>query len=323
MKRGLFLIVLLAAMLLLGGCGQDDEKLITFSDSGIQSDLIGVNVDGTQLTITQAGTYTITGTCADGNIIVDAPGGKAVDLVLSDLNLTCSRTAPIVVKSGSMVVLTLKEKTQNIITDNHTYSETVDQGEQSADDLLSEIPDAAISSKSPLMIRANGDGKLVVNANSYNGIVSSDTLTIESGVINVTAKNHGIRGKDYVLISGGVITVKAGEDGIKSTNTERPGLGYINFKGGVVNIQAGDEAVIAPRSVNFSGGTITIKSKNIGIKVGTKAGADGTLTGGTVNFMAGIVDITSSDDAILAEKQTKQDSALVTANGKDYSPEAK
>jgi len=318
MKRGLFLSLLLLAVLLLGGCGKSDEKLITFSDSGIQSDLVGVVIQDTTLTINQAGTYTITGSCKEGNIIVDAPEGKAVDLVLKDLNLSCSSTAPIVIKSGSMVILTLKEKTQNIITDSHVYSETVQQGEQSAESLLTDVPDAAISSKCPLLIRANGDGKLVVNANSYNGIVSSDTLTIEGGVINVTAKNHGIRGKDYVLISGGVISVKAGEDGIKSTNTERAGLGYINIKGGVINIQAGDEAVFAPRSVNFSGGTVTIKSKNTGIKVGTKTDADGKLTGGTINFLAGIIDITSSDDAILAEKRVLQDSALVTVNGNEY-----
>jgi|GEM_PF-2940799 hypothetical protein len=318
MKRGLFLLLLLAAALCLGGCGGTEEKLITFSDTGIQSDLVGVAINGTTLTINQAGTYMVTGTCKEGNIIVDAPEGKAIDLVLNDLNLTCSTTAPITIKSGSMVVLTLKEKTQNILTDNHAYSETVEQGEQTAETLLETIPDAAISSKCPLMIRANGDGKLVVNANSYNGIVSSDTLTIESGVINVTAKNHGIRGKDYVLISGGVVTVKAGEDGIKSTNTERAGLGYINFKGGVINIQAGDEAVFAPRSVNFSGGTITIKSKNKGIKVGSKTNADGSLGGGTINFLAGIIDITSSDDAIIAEKQVLQKEALVTTNGKEY-----
>ena len=122
MKRGLFLILLLTAVMLLGGCGAEEEKLITFSDTGIQSDLIGVSIDGTTLTIKQAGTYTITGSCKEGNIIVDAPGGKAIDLVLKDLNLTCSTTAPIVIKEGSLVALTLKEKTQNIITDNHVYS---------------------------------------------------------------------------------------------------------------------------------------------------------------------------------------------------------
>ena len=316
MKRGLFLLLLLCTALMLGGCGSQEEKLITFSDTGVKSDLIGVSIDGTTLTIKQSGTYTVTGTCAEGNIVIDAPEGKSIELILSNLNLTSSKTAPILVKSGSLIVLTIKEKTQNIITDNHKYTETVEQGDQSAESLLTEIPDAAISSKSPLLIRANGDGKLVVNANSYNGIASSDTLTIEGGVINVSAKNHGLRGKDYVLISGGVITVKAGEDGIKSTNTERAALGYINFKGGVINIQAGDEAIYAPRSVNFSGSTVTVKSKNIGVKVGTKSSADEAWTGGTINFLAGTIDITSSDDAIISEKQTKQDSALITVNGK-------
>ena len=101
MKRGLFLILLLCSMLLLGGCGQEEEKLITFSDSEIKSDLIGVSIDGTTLTITQSGTYTITGSCKEGNIIVDAPNGKSIELILNDLNLTCSKTAPIVIKDGS------------------------------------------------------------------------------------------------------------------------------------------------------------------------------------------------------------------------------
>lgn len=309
MKRQILLILALCAAVFLAGCGSTDEKKITFSDDKIVSDLIGVSIDGTTLTINVSGTYTLTGSCAEGNIIIDAPDGKPVNLILDDLNLTSSKTSPIVVRSCSMAILTLKEKTQNIITDNHTYTEMIEQGEQKDSSLLDDAPDAAILSKCPLLIRGDGDGKLVVNANSYNGITSSDTLTIEGGVINVTAKNHALRGKDYLVISGGVLTIKAGEDGIKSTNSEKASLGYINIKGGVINVNAGDEAIYAVHSVNFTGGTITIKSKNTGIK-----------SEGTVNFDSGIIDITSSDDPILSASQTLKEDALVTVNGKKLQP---
>ena len=306
LKRGLLFLTLLAALLLVG-CGKGEEKKITFSDTDIKSDVIGVAIEGTTLTIRAAGTYVLTGSCKEGNIIIDAPAGKSVTLVLDNLELTSTKTSPIYVKDCPLLAITIAERSQNILTDRHTYTEMLSQdGQQTDASDFEEVPSAAIYSKSPLLIRGEGDGQLVINADCYNGITTNDTLTIDGGVINITAKNNALRGKDFVSISGGVLTIKAGNDGIKSTNTENAGLGYITIKGGVINIQADDEGIYAPRSVNFDGGTVTIKSKNTGIK-----------TEGTVNFDAGIITITSKKDApILANTQVHKDDALVTANGK-------
>ena len=306
LKRGLLFLTLLAALLLVG-CGKKEEKKITFSDTDIKSDVIGVAIEGTTLTIRAAGTYVLTGSCKEGNIIVDAPAGKSVTLVLDNLELTSTKTSPIYVKDCPLLAITIAERSQNILTDRHTYTEMLSQdGQQTDASDFEEVPSAAIYSKSPLLIRGEGDGQLVINADCYNGITTNDTLTIDGGVINITAKNNALRGKDFVSIGGGVLTIKAGNDGIKSTNTENAGLGYITIKGGVINIQADDEGLYAPRSVNFDGGTVTIKSKNTGIK-----------TEGTVNFDAGIITITSKKDApILANTQVHKDDALVTANGK-------
>ena len=60
----------------------------------------------------------------------------------------------------------------------------------------------------------------------------------------------------------------------------------------------------APRSVSFDGGTVTIKSKNTGIK-----------TEGTVEFDSGIITVTSNDEPVLCGTQTKKGTALVTLNG--------
>ncbi|MBO4686430.1 MAG: carbohydrate-binding domain-containing protein [Lachnospiraceae bacterium] len=306
MKRLLLLTLMLAAILFTG-CGKQTEKKITFSDTGIQSDVVGVAINGTTLTIRAAGTYVLTGSCKDGNIIIDAPNGKSVNLVLDNLSLTCTTTAPIHVKDCPLLAITIAERSQNIITDRHTYSEMLSQDGQAKDaSELEEVPNAAVFSKCPLLIRGEGEGQLIINADCYNGITTSDTLNIEGGVLNITAKNNALRGKDFVSISGGVITIKADNDGIKSTNTENAGLGYITIKGGVINIQADDEGIYAPRSVNFTGGTVTIKSKNTSIK-----------TEGTVNFDAGIITVTSKkDDPIMADKQLHKSDALVTVNGK-------
>ena len=305
MKHRILLLLALLTALLATGCGERTEKKITFSDSGIESDVIGVSIEGTTLTIRTAGTYTLTGSCSEGNIIIDAPAGQPVILILDNLNLTCSTTSPIIAKDCPMVSLVIASRSQNIITDRHAYSELLSQdGEAKDAAAFEDVPNAAIYSRCPLQIRAEGEGNLVINAESYNGISSSDTLTITGGVINVTSKNNALRGKDYVVISGGVLTLKAGNDGIKATNTEKASLGYIHIRGGILNIQADDEAMYAPRSVSFDGGTVTIKSKNTGIK-----------TEGTVEFDSGIITVTSNDEPVLCGTQTKKDTALVTLNG--------
>ena len=54
----------------------------------------GYEIDGTALTITSSGTYTVSGSCADGSIKVKK-GTTGVTLVLSDLTLTSEDTAAI------------------------------------------------------------------------------------------------------------------------------------------------------------------------------------------------------------------------------------
>ena len=72
---------------------------LTFSNSGITETQAGSGyaIDGTTLTITTAGTYRIGGSCSEGAIIV-SKGLSNVTLILDDLTLSSSATAPIVVK---------------------------------------------------------------------------------------------------------------------------------------------------------------------------------------------------------------------------------
>lgn len=74
----------------------ENATVLTFTDSGITaqdgSDT-GYEIDGTALTITGAGTYAVTGTCADGSITVKK-GTTGVTLVLNGLALTSADTAP-------------------------------------------------------------------------------------------------------------------------------------------------------------------------------------------------------------------------------------
>ncbi len=304
MKSRIFLLVILSLLLTCCACGKEEQRTIVFSGDKITVNGDGVSVKDSTVTITASGTYYLSGTLADGQIVVNVTNGKAVYLCLQGADITCSYSSPILVEEASMVVLQLEADTQNIITDNHTYDATASDSTGGADgDLFTESPDSAIYSRSPLMIE--GEGKLVVGGNCYNGICSNDTLTIESGNITVKAAHHGIKGRDYVVITGGNVSIASSNDGLKATNLDSEHMGYVSISGGNVTINAGDEGIYAPNAINISGGNVTLDSKNAGLK-----------TEGNISLSGGSIDITAGDEPLLCAGQTIGDDALVTANGK-------
>jgi hypothetical protein len=144
----------------------------------------GATVDLNSLVITQPGMYEISGTLADGQIIVNSSSQGTVTLYLNSANITNSSGAAIYVIAAEEVVLELAEGSQNTLSDGKTYLST---------DTDNESQDAAIYSVSDLSIK--GSGSLTVNANYQNGIHSKDNIVIKSGTILVNAIADGIKGK--------------------------------------------------------------------------------------------------------------------------------
>lgn len=313
MKRKVLLLCLLLGCIggLLTACGRGSSatEIRLGSDGARVSGPAKASVRTTadSVTITRAGNYHITG-AAKMQLIVEVESGKAVYLTLDGIDLTCDSSAPLYVKKASMVVLNLATGSQNTITDRHLYTEIVEQNDsvQTTSDTLTENPSAAIYSRSPLLIQ--GEGKLTVNAESYNGISTNDTFTMKSGNLTVSSVMHGIKGKDYVVISGGNLILRCEEgDGIKATNTERPELGYLNITGGNVTINCGDEGLYAPSSISISGGNLSIKSKKTAL-----------LTSGTLNLSGGIIELRTNNPPLSAAQKTVSPSVLITVNGRPY-----
>lgn len=217
---------------------------ISLSDDTAQINGSGASLNGSAVTITQEGTYLITGQL-NGQIVVDAASEDEVYLILSNVDITCQSSAPLYVKNAKKVILTLEEDSENTFTDS-TDTKTDENGE----------PTGAIFSHDDLVI--NGSGSLTVNAGFNDGIVTKDDLKIISGNISVTSAGDGIRGKDYVAICGGSISINAGNDGIKSTNTEEKG--YIYISGGDISIVCEYDGIQAESYVAIDGGDITITS---------------------------------------------------------------
>lgn len=305
-KYGICLMFLAFLIPVLSGCGSNKETEITFDGSKITISGNGAGVSGNVVTITAAGNYRLSGTLDDGQIIVDTEDGKAVYLHLDNMGITCSTDSPIIVKNCILCVLWSEDGTQNIITDNHPYTE-LPGGSESAENIFSDDPDAAVYSKCPLLVKATGSGKLVVHANAHNGISTSDTLTVESGNLSVDAAYNALRGKDYVVISDGNINLKAGNDAIKATNTEDASLGYINITGGTLTVHADDDGICATNSISISKANVTLKSKNIAFK-----------TEGALSFTSGVIDITTEDEVFVCGTKKFESAAVITVNGEKY-----
>ena len=203
----------------------------------------GCTLTNSVLSITAPGTYILSGTL-NGQVVVNVDKTEKVRLILKNATITCADGPAIIITSADKVGITLADGTTNTLTDGTTYSNTGDKA-----------PNACIFSKDDLTI--NGNGTLNVNANFHNGIDTSNDLKLVSGTINITAKNHAIKGNDSVSVFGGTITVKGGNDGIKSDTEGEAGKGFFYMNGGTLDITAADDGIQATSSIRIDSGSVS------------------------------------------------------------------
>jgi hypothetical protein len=220
----------------------------------------GVKIDGSKLTITDAGTYVLTGKLDNGQIVVNSENKGVVRLVLNGTEINCTDNAPIYIKKAGKTIITLQDGTQNLITDGANYVMS---------DAQSDEPSAAIFSKDDLTI--NGNGTLTVKANYKDGICSKDDLKIMSGNINVTSTDDGFVGRDMIAVNGGNLTIKAGGDGLKSTNDTKADKGIIVIENGNFDITAGADGIQAESSMLIVDGDFKITTNGGSANGVTKA----------------------------------------------------
>lgn len=223
------------------------------SDLTITSGEAACEVSGSVATIRKAGTYTLTGTISDGQIIVDTEKTSKVTLVCNGMSLNCSKSAPLYIKSADKVTLELVSGTKNSITDGKTYTFATAIKE----------PDAALYSEDDLTIC--GGGTLIVKGQYQDGIASKNDIKIEQGSVQVSAADDGIRGKDGIEISGGSVNVVCESHALKTTETLDSQKGMIKISGGKVNLDAVGDGIHATNQIQVIGGSTYIDAKNDGI----------------------------------------------------------
>ena len=244
---------------------------VTLSDGASRADGAGVTVSGSTVTITAGGSYRVTGTLTNGQIVVNAPEEKVV-LALDGASVTCENSAALYVVKAKKVILSLVSGSENSLASTGEYIQTDDN-----------TVDAAIFSKDDLTIK--GSGALAVSSETGHGIVSKDELKIKSGTITVTAEKKGMAANDLVEITGGSITIVSGKHGIHCDEA-------LTISHGTVNITKSFEGLEA-KTMEISGGEISIAASDDGLNAidsdsGTEANGWGWGFGGTGKAQEGV-----------------------------------
>ncbi|MBR2254490.1 MAG: carbohydrate-binding domain-containing protein [Candidatus Methanomethylophilaceae archaeon] len=268
--------------------------------------------ENNQVKITESGTYLVTGTCADGNIVVKK-GTTGVVLILKDLDLTSTTGATVSINKAAEVKLVIEGTVK--LTDAEDPSD-----EDSTDaDVADAFDGAALKAKDGSNVCLTGTGTLTIDASSCkNGIKvgNEDTpsFVIDGDLtIRITAANDGINSGYDLTILGGTLVISAGDDAIHAdriltigspdgsgpsvtvtSSTEGLEGTVVNLFGGDGTVRSTDDAVNAANgdgtyvgvltySVNVTGGTWTLTSN-----------ADGLDSNGNVNMVGGTVTIRSA-----------------------------
>ena len=247
----------------------------TVSGSGAE---VGQASDGSPvITVKKEGTYVVSGSLTDGQILVDVGDEDKVQLVLSGVTMSNDDSACIFVKNADKVFITLAEGTTNTLSDaGKEYTET---------DKDSTV-DGVIYAKDDVTF--NGTGTLKITAGYKHGIVGKDDLKFIEGTYEVTAVKKGITANDSIRVKDGSFTIDAGDDGLHTSNGDEDGKGYIYIGRGTYQIKSGDDGIHAETDLLIKDGTINITESEEG------------LEGYTVTIDNGDITIVASDDGINA-----------------------
>ena len=309
---------LAAGMLPTSACAASDyttanATLVTLTDSAAKASgkYTGYEIDGTDVSITAAGTYVFSGDCDNGSITVKK-GVTGVTIVLNGLTLTNDDSAAITLNKTAEASLIAAAGTTNTVADT----------EGSSDE------NAAVKVKSGASLLLSGTGTLTACGNTKNGIkgASDAVITVDELTLNIEAADDGLSCDDELTIKGGRVNITAGGDAVKASpdtddaeNPDTTSLGNVTVSGGTMTLTAANDGVQADGDLTISGGTfaVTANGGHTTALIDDSASCKGLKAGKTLTVSGGTVNVDSADDALHANDVTVSGGTLTLASGDD------
>lgn len=264
MKRRKMIVGLIVCSVLFTGCvdkkNDNDTSVVTGTEnleSGTESAIItlsgdtatcssnAVEISGSTITITDEGTYIVSGALDDGMIIVNTDKEDKTQIVLDNATINSNTSAAIYVLQSDKVFITTAEGSVNNLSNGGMF-EAIDDNDI----------DSVIFSKEDLSL--NGEGVLRVTSPAGHGIVSKDSLTITGGAYDINCASHALDGKDDVCIADGTFTIVSGKDGIHAENSDDTSLGFVYIENGEFDISAEGDGISAGAYMQIEDGVFNI-----------------------------------------------------------------
>ena len=308
---------LAAGLLPTSACAASDyttanATLVTLTDSSAtaKGKYTGYEIDGTDVSITAAGTYVFSGDCDNGSITVKK-GVTGVTIVLNGLTLTNDDSAAITLNKTAEASLIAAAGTTNTV----------------ADTAGSNDENAAVKVKSGASLSIGGTGTLTVDGNVKNGIkgAADAVITVAEVKLSINAVNDGLSCDDELNITGGTLSITAGGDAVKASpdtgeNPDTTSLGNVTISGGTLTLNATKDGIQADGDLTISGGTFHVKTNGGHTTALTddSASCKGFKAGGALTVTGGTLTVDSADDALHASTDvTISGGTLTLATGDD------
>lgn len=260
---------------------------ITLADQTATVTGQGASFSDQTLTITQAGTYVLTGIGKNIKLVVEAADTDQVHLVFQNLTLEGEGTL-LQINKAQEVVISLAEGSQNALTES-----------QANDD---EEVKATIHSQVPLTL--NGTGNLTLTALTKNALEVEDDLKVLGGTYTVKAANHGFKAEGALAIEAATLTIEAGKDGLHAEHDETTERANISLNPTQLSIAATEDGVDAGNELTIKGGTITVSQSEEGLEARV------------IRQLGGDVTIKSSDDGVNASAGSSSKTSDTSATSK-------
>lgn len=271
----------------------DATRFVFTNDSVTATDgaYTGYKIKGTALTINEAGTYVVSGSCENGSIVIKK-NVTGVTLVLENLTLSASATAPITCNKGSGVTIVAAAGSVNNLSDDKYNNDDVYTDET----LYPDIENAVIKCKDGSNVTIAGTGTINVTAYGKNGVKGGADLYEEDEDGNATD----------VLLSTASLTIRDVTLNVEISHSYKDPEDPSAYDG---------DAIKSEKELNILSGTVTVSANDDGIKCDyvLNIGEEGTdgptikvtkaaegIEGAVVNVFSGSVYVTATDDGINA-----------------------
>lgn len=253
--------------------GATSENTIQLKGDTVEASGEGITVEGTSVTISRSGAYTISGKMTtDATITVSAAAEdiEDVEITLDNVSMTNTSDTPCIMIENA-------EKTKITFEGTNVLTNTYD---------VLEAASAAIYAKDDISFTKKSTGTLKINTNACMAVYCNNDISLNGGTIEIKTDSDGsgiaesdaVKAKGNIELKGADVSINTEGDGIKSTKNA------VVINQGTVSIKSGKDALQGETAVTITGGSVTA------------SGDRGITSVGALNISGGTVLATATDN---------------------------